>query len=214
VSEPGHHGDDTLLELAAGTLEAPARAAAAAHLSGCARCRAEAGVVATALEPMARTLPAELPRPGARARLLDAAGAGGRLHAFAAEVARLMDVAVAHARELLDAIDRPASWTAGPTPAIALFHLQPGPAVAGALVGFVRVAAGERFPWHRHLGDEQVLVLQGAIREEDGRVFRAGQLAAAPGGSGHAFTALPEVDLVYLVVLQGGVEIPGYPSDV
>jgi putative transcriptional regulator len=207
------HPDDLLAELAAGALSPADREAVDRHLAGCARCRLElgrlaeaAGLLAVALQPVASP-------PGARERLL-AAAATGRLHAFAARVAAMLDVAADEARRLLDAIDTPAPWTAGPTPAIQLFHLTTGPAVAAALAGFVRVKAGERFPYHRHLGEEQVLVLQGGLRDDDGTVLRRGDVARAPADSAHSFVALPGPDLVYLVVLQGGVEIPGYTSDV
>jgi putative transcriptional regulator len=207
------HPDDLLAALASGALAAEERAQVDAHLAACARCRAELGRLADAAGLLAVALePAPSP-PGARERLL-AAAASGRFEAFAARVAAMLDVAVAEARRLLDAIDTPAPWSAGPTAAIELYHLAPGPALAGALAGFVRVRAGERFPYHRHLGPEQVLVLQGGLRDDDGSVLRRGDVASAAEGTGHSFVALPGPDLVYLVVLQGGVEIPGYTSDV
>jgi anti-sigma factor ChrR (cupin superfamily) len=76
----------------------------------------------------------------------------------------------------------------------------------------VRVPAGATFPLHRHIGEERVLVLQGGFEDQDGRVYRRGDEAWKPAGSEHSFVALPGPDLIYLVVLFGGVVIPSEPG--
>jgi len=95
-----------------------------------------------------------------------------------------------------------------PGPNVSLVHLLGGPATAGADVGFVRVDAGTTFPPHRHLGEEHVLVLQGSYQDSDGSSARAGDLVHMPAGSAHTFTAGPDTDLIYAVVVHG-VEIEG-----
>ena len=58
-----------------------------------------------------------------------------------------------------------------------------------------------------------MLVLQGSFRDEsDGRVLRKGDEARMAAGSAHTFTALAGADLIYLVVLRGGLEIPSEPG--
>jgi hypothetical protein len=118
---------------------------------------------------------------------------------------RLLDLGVARVRELLSWLDDAARWEPGPSPTSWLIHLEPGPAVVAANVGFVRVQAGEEFPHHTHEGQETVLVLQGGLRDSDGSVHRAGALIEAGDASQHSFQALPGADLIYLVSLERGV---------
>lgn len=164
--------------------------------------------LAEALSSLSLALPPAAPSPGLRERLLaSAARPEQRWAPFAGRLARLVDVAHDRARELLAAIVRPDLWQRL-LPGVDLLHLQGGPAVAGADVGFVRVAAGAAFPEHRHLGVERVLILQGGYRDDGGQVARAGDLVELPAGSSHGFVALPDEDLIYAVVV-GGVEFPG-----
>lgn len=164
--------------------------------------------VADAFTALSLALPPAPPAGDLRARLLAAAAAPERRFGpFVARLARLLDVAHDRARELLAGLARPEAWQAL-LPNIGLIHLEGGPAVAGADVGFVRIAAGTAFPHHRHLGDEHVLVLQGGFVEDDGAITRAGASSFRPAGSAHTITALPGEDLIYAVVVYG-VEIPG-----
>jgi anti-sigma factor ChrR (cupin superfamily) len=146
----------------------------------------------------------------ARARLLAAVAAPERRFSpFVARLARLLDLAHERVGELLVSLARTDVWE-HVLPNVELFHLEGGPATAGADVGFVRVAAGAQFPHHNHLGDEHVLVLQGGFVEDDGTVVRAGAGSFRAAGSAHSLTALPEQDLLYAVVVFG-VEFPGLP---
>lgn len=161
-----------------------------------------------AMTSLSLALPPVAPPPGLRARLLaTAVRPEHRFAPFAARFARLIDVAHERARELLTSLARPEVWQ-GFLPGVELVHLEGGPAVAGADVGFVRVAAGAVFPEHRHLGEERVIVLQGAYIDSDGAVVRAGDTLTLPAGSSHSFVAAPGPDLIYAVVV-GGVEFPG-----
>lgn len=163
---------------------------------------------AEALTALSLDLPPVPPSAALRARLLaSVARPEQRLSPFADRLARLIDVAHDRARELLASLTRPEVWERL-LPGVELVHLQGGPAVAGADVGFVRVAAGATFPVHHHLGDEHVLVLQGAYLDSDGSSARAGDSVHLPAGSSHSFVAAPGADLVYAVVV-GGVFFPG-----
>jgi putative transcriptional regulator len=130
-------------------------------------------------------------------RLLHSIG-GGRFDGFADAMARLFDVTADRARELLGWIDDPARWETF-APGAWLIHFPAGPACAGADTGFVRVAAGARFPRHVHGGDEVTLVLQGAGRDHAGLVMRAGDEHLEVAGSQHEFTAEPGEDFVFAV---------------
>lgn len=161
------------------------------------------------LEALALALPRPSPSPGLRDRLLASVRAPERrLAPFADRLAALFDVAVARAGDLLTALADPRTWKAL-GPGIALIDVDGGPAVAGADVGFVRVEAGGTFPHHRHLGSERALILQGALVEGDGRIFRAGEEARMNAGSEHSFAAGPDEALIFAVVVFG-VDLPGY----
>ena len=78
----------------------------------------------------------------------------------------ISDVLVDRAKQLLDLVDIPDSWEAGPCEGSGLVHFDAGPATAGADCGFVRVKPGVRFPWHEHQGLETSLVQESASIEE------------------------------------------------
>ena len=103
------------------------------------------------------------------------------------------------------------AWTAAQIPGTELMHLQGGPRVAGADNGLVRVAAGTRFPSHRHLGLERVLVLDGGYRDEqDGRLYLPGDWQQMQPGTSHAYSALDERDALLAVSVVAGVDVEGF----
>jgi putative transcriptional regulator len=65
--------------------------------------------------------------------------------------------------------------------------------------------AGARYPSHRHLGDEEILVLQGALRDRRG-VYRPGQICRSATGSVHSEEVDGSEDCVCFVVYHGGHE--------
>jgi putative transcriptional regulator len=205
------HVLDLLPEYAAGTLDEGAARAVEEHLARCNPCARELAIVDDTYAALALALPARPPPPWLRERLLAATARVSRFEAVTARVAGMLDVARDRARELLAHIDDAARWVTGPGPT-QLIHLQGGPRVAALNCGFVRLPAGDTFPPHRHLGDEHVLVLQGGYEDSDGQTLHRGDEAFKPGGSEHHFTALPGADLVYLVVLAGGIVIPSEPG--
>jgi quercetin dioxygenase-like cupin family protein len=71
------------------------------------------------------------------------------------------------------------------------------------------VAAGTTFPEHEHLGEETVLVLQGAFTEPgSGRTVRAGETDVLSAQSSHTFHAPPDgPDLLMLQVTAVGVRV-------
>lgn len=148
------------------------------------------------------------PLASIRDALLAEARTEGRFDRFAARVAELLDLDERQASALLDGIGCVESWTDGPAPGVDVFHVQGGPKVANAITGFVRMAGGVVFPEHRHLGDELVLVIQGSFEDGvTGRVHRAGESVPMPAGTAHDFRARPGPALVYLVVLEDGLQI-------
>ncbi|MEM9380384.1 MAG: cupin domain-containing protein [Planctomycetota bacterium] len=79
----------------------------------------------------------------------------------------------------------------------------------------IRMAPGCGYPRHKHVGPEDVLVLDGGYADEDGRTFRAGRFVRYPAGSEHTPVALGERDApigdtnracVLFAVAHGGTE--------
>lgn len=200
------HVIDLLPELALGELPESERADLARHLDGCATCSIELRAIDETLAELALTLAPVEPAPAVRARLL-ASSETGRFAGFAEAVARIFDVTVARARELLDLVDDPSAWEPGPIAGTALVHFPAGPACAGADTGFVRVAPGLRFPWHAHNGEETNLVLQGACVESNGTTYRRGDEYVHRADTEHDFTAAEgPIDFVFAVRVFAGVD--------
>ena len=205
------HVIDRLPDLWLGDLSAKDRADIDAHLGQCSRCAAEARAMSDTFEKIALALPPARPSPQLRARILAAAtrdGQGQRLAQFAAQLAKFFDVALEKARALLDVVDEPAAWEAGPVPGLALLHFSGGPRVAMADCGLLRFPAGMDWPLHRHLGPESMFIFEGGLVEADGTRWVAGQELHKPTGSEHSFKILPESDCVCGVIVHEGIEMP------
>jgi putative transcriptional regulator len=76
----------------------------------------------------------------------------------------------------------------------------------GMTAGILWGKPGARFPGHRHEGDEAVLVLQGAYRDELG-TYGPGQIARRPKGSVHAVEIASDQDCISYIVSYGDVQI-------
>ena len=150
-------------------------------------------------------LVAVAPPSDVKARLLASTG-GGRFEKFADRMAKLLDVTIDRARELLGLIERPASWE-NPVPGISLIHFEGGPAYAAADCGFVRIAPGCKFPWHTHRGEEVSVILSGTMRDVDGRVLGAGDELVHQQGTQHELTNGGDADVIYVVRAMNGIEV-------
>jgi hypothetical protein len=141
------------------------------------------------------------PPASVRDRLL-ASVAASRFERFVDHFARMYDVAAARARELFAMIDDPRTYDRA-LPGAALIHFQGGPACAGADCGFVLLPAGAQFPWHRHDGEEDILVIQGAAIDCDGKVTHTGETDHRDAGTEHEFSAAPGDDLIFCARVWG-----------
>jgi len=200
------HVLDQLPELVAGFLSSDRVADVEAHLGGCAACAAER----SAMEEAFHGVPAELvpmsPPSSLRSAVLAAASADP-FSPFVDRLAVLFDVAVGTARAYLARLETPDGWV-DLLPGITYLDLEGGPAAAGGKVGLVRMDKGARFPLHRHVGVERVLILRGGLRDAAGGRVWAGEVAEMADGTEHWFEALGDDGLVYAVVVAD-VEILG-----
>ena len=152
------------------------------------------------LDVVAVTPPADL-----KARLIASVG-GGRFEQFSDRMAKLLDVTIDRARELLGLIERPASWE-NPVPGVSLIHFDGGPAYAAADCGFVRIAPGCKFPWHTHRGEEVSVILSGAMRDHDGRVLRAGDELVHQQDTQHELICEGDEPVIYVARAMNGIEV-------
>jgi len=150
-------------------------------------------------------LVAVAPSPDVKTRLMASAG-GGRFEKFSDRMAKLLDVTIDRARELLGLIERPASWE-NPVPGVDLIHFDGGPAYAAADCGFVRVAPGGKFPWHTHRGEEVSVILSGALRDHEGRLFRAGDEWVQQQGMEHELFTEGDEAVIFVARAMNGIEV-------
>lgn len=159
------------------------------------------------IEPIA---PIE-PPSAVKARLMASVG-GGALERFAQRLGALYDVTVERAREILGLIERPASWEIQ-VPGIALVHFSGGPACAAADCGFIRLSPGAIFPYHKHLGEEVSVVLEGALLDPtNNRLLEPGDEYVQTEGSQHALINKGSVDCVFAARAMHGIEVAGAPA--
>jgi hypothetical protein len=138
-------------------------------------------------------------------RLLASVG-GGRFERFAARVSQLFDLSVERTRELLGLTERASSW-GEEAPRVFLIHFDAGPAAATADCGIIRIAPGGVFPPHIHRGEEHAVVLSGAIRDHDGKVYRAGEELVYAPGSSHFLTVDGDEDVIFVARAFDGIEL-------
>ncbi len=151
------------------------------------------------------------PSPAVKSRLLASIG-GGPFERFAQRLGTLFDVTVDRAREFLGLIERPASWEMQ-VPGIALVHFDGGPAFAAADCGFIRLTPGAIFPYHKHLGDEACVVLEGALYDAtNNRLISAGEDYTQPAGTEHALINKGSVDCIFAARAMHGIEVAGAPA--
>lgn len=114
--------------------------------------------------------------------------------------------------ELLDLAEAPSlpidtaayAWEE-PYPGLRIVLLRSDPA-RGFKAQLVWGAPGAKFPRHRHGAGEAALVLQGAYRDEAGRVG-PGEVSRRARGSEHSIEILPEGDCFTYLVSYGDSEI-------
>ena len=206
-----HSAIDRLTDLVLGALSVDGAREVEQHLAACEPCRRAAAEVAETFAAIALAVSPVLPSPPAQHRFLAALAASPAPPRFALhldEVASLLDLNREAAATLLRAIDDASTFS--PLPGVEGFrraHVPLGPRVRGAAAAVLWAAPGARFPTHRHVGVETVLVLDGGLRDgHDGRVYDSGAIQHGAAGATHAWTALDDGCLCIGVVL-GGLEI-------
>ena len=196
MSHAGHADREALELWSLGAMTAEEARAIEAHLRTCHACTDAAATAREVTEAIGLGLTPETPRTQVRARLMAAAAAKGRLARWTDAVAQFFDFGVEKARGLLDAVDDPDAWESGAVPGLGLMHFSGGPKLAAADCGLVRFPAGIDWPVHKHLGEEQMLILEGGLVEDGREAWREGAILRKAAGTQHAFKVFPERDCV------------------
>jgi anti-sigma factor ChrR (cupin superfamily) len=171
---------------ALGTLDGAERLEFERHLSSpCERCRVEVATYAALLQELPRELAQAPPDPRLRRQLLDLAEAP---------------------RPPLDLLAY--DWVE-PVPGVKLHLVKEDPS-RNMRAFLVWARPGARHPRHRHLGDENILVLQGALRDERG-TYGPGELCRSRTDSVHSEEALSGEECVCYVIYYGELEMLDQP---
>jgi putative transcriptional regulator len=202
---PTHHpSEETLLRHAAGTLAAGPSLVVAAHLSGCAQCRAAVrlgeaiGGVLLADSPPAPMAADALDRALAR---LDEAVSIIRHPSPVSELAPGVPMP-AILRGLTDGAWR---WAA---PGIGRIRLPVPGTAPGERVYLLRVAPGSTLPEHGHRGLEITCVLSGRFRDATGS-YGPGDVAEMDAGADHQPVAEAGEACICLIATQGRLRMRG-----
>jgi hypothetical protein len=200
------HIDDRIADLLLGDVSDGERESLEAHVAVCARCNQELLHAADAFAALALALPAEAPPPALRTRILDDVEPP-RFAGLIERVAELFDIGVGKARALLDKLDDPAGWMDGPVPNTWVLPSDVrGPKLEGAFCGFVKMGPSVKWPAHKHLGREAMLVLEGGFKEDGGVEVHAGDLHVMEEGTSHGFTIFDDEPCISAAVIYNGAE--------
>jgi quercetin dioxygenase-like cupin family protein len=120
---------------------------------------------------------------------------------FFARAAELFDLSESAVIAQFTRLKDPNAWTFAGLPGISSVRVEAGPAVHEAETLFVRFSPGTRFPLHRHVGLERVLVLEGSYEDSNGVQHRAGELREWPSDTEHSFRVGDETCIFASVVL-------------
>lgn len=212
------HIIDRLHELLFNGLSSPERALAEAHLLECAECACLVKGLASTGAQIEPSAPLPGPPPRLRARLLRAVDELERFEHFAPRVAALIGVSTTDARRALHALSEVGQWPSGPMPGMRALPLTPGPGRAGTHAMLACFAPDAMVPRHHHPGAEIILVFQGALQTDDGRIVSAGEELHSPAGSAHSIPRiLGGVDCLCGIFREPripGSRDPGAPAEV
>lgn len=152
------------------------------------------------LDALVLGLEAESPSPSLRDRLLGVVSTTARFLPFLDRMMQVFDLPEAQAQAELRTIDDASSWDQM-VPGVRYRDFEGGEGVGDAHGGLVRVEAGHVFPRHTHVGEEQVLVLQGMLIDDQGRTYRAGDVVVSEDGSTHEVRVLGEQPVIYAALV-------------
>jgi predicted ChrR family anti-sigma factor len=130
---------------------------------------------------------------------------------FFSRLSRLFDLDEATVEHHVAGFAAPKAWKRTGLAGVQRIQFPPGPALEGAATSFVRFEPGAHFPRHRHLGFEQVFVLEGSYSDESGKRYGPGTLHEMETETEHEFWVDPSEPCIAASVLHAGLEFTRYP---
>lgn len=155
------------------------------------------------LETIALAEKPRKPSESLRSLVLDSIQKNTRFDGFKERFARLFDIDLTTAQNLLEKINSaaPDAWQSTLLPGVTKLEFPGGPKVASATCGLVQARPGTIFPAHQHQGEERILVLQGTASDDSGKIFAVGDVFQFPPGSRHTFRIIGDETCVFAVVI-------------
>lgn len=120
---------------------------------------------------------------------------------FFERLGRLWRLSPAEVERELGRAQAASVWQRSLLPGLSIYTL--ATVEPGHRARLMRFRPGARFPRHSHHGPEQVLVLEGAYRDDQGQLFEAGDLQDMSPGSEHELRIVSELPCVAAVSETG-----------
>ncbi|MFT6395367.1 MAG: anti-sigma factor ChrR (cupin superfamily) [Bradymonadia bacterium] len=144
--------------------------------------------------------------PSRRASFLAAIDQSNRFAPSADTVAGLLDISNEDALVWLSGLDDPANWGPGVLPGTSMWSVPTDREGVGIV--WLKMPPGMEFPEHKHLGDEEVLVLQGRYIDHLGVMHPPGTVLREPPETEHSFHIDADgPEFICLAIVQGGIRI-------
>jgi predicted ChrR family anti-sigma factor len=196
------HPHELLPELALGTLAAPERVEVERHVQACPACAEKLAGEAQLLTVVGASLEEAAPSRALRDRVFASVEGPRRFEPLLEAASALLRVNTGEVLEVFAQADHPRGWLTGPSPGLRVRPVRLGPSLGQARGWLLAMPPGGTYPHHRHEGDEEVLVLQGSYRDDQGRTATRGQRLREPAGSAHQLQALEGPECICLVVVH------------
>jgi putative transcriptional regulator len=192
------HPEDELAAFAAGALAPERHEAVSVHLASCTEC---ASVLAQYRGALSRTV-AKLPAPPhVLSRVLQRLSGPERFSAAVPALKALYGFEDAQVEELLQRVLDERAWSPGPAEGIRLLPVTPAPSVRGDAI-MVWAAPGATYPHHEHTGDEHVVVVDGAVRDDTGVYAQRGDRVLSKRGTAHSLWTVSDVACICAVLTE------------
>ncbi len=201
------HPTEELYEYALKLLDEERAAVVERHLRECRACLLELGAINDSFADVVTPSPQLAPRASLRSRLLQDVAKRVPYARYLDDIATML----AGSRDLLEGelrgMPHPDTWPDGPVKHCRLFPCYADSTLDDVIRSLVLMESGSTFPSHDHLGDEYILVLQGSLLNEDGKLYRPGDKLMMPEGTSHSFEVPKGLDLIYFNVVHHGLRI-------
>lgn len=200
------HVSDELYEYALKIIEPERAKQISRHLRECRACLLELGAINDGFADVG-AIPGPAPKSSLRARLLQDVASIGPYAPYVDEMATMLVGSPTKLKGELRELPHPATWMDGPVDHCRLFPCDAGSELTDVIRSLVLMESGSTFPSHEHLGDEHILVLQGSLLNEDGKLYRPGERLFMAEGTNHSFDVPEGLDLIYFNVVHSGLQI-------